>query len=107
MTNLLVAGAKCALRQKIDDFEYWRRRRRYQVSRIGRETDREIVRGLRSKGGYVSSLEELALPGTAEMLKAADELFGLIADRVPGKGGFLATAALPEIDERQQLIRWG
>jgi hypothetical protein len=107
MTNVLIAGAKCALRETIDDLEYWRRRRRHRSSWIGHEADDKIIAALRSTGGHLSSLEALALPGTAEMLQEADELFGLIVDRGPGKGGFLATASQEEINAQPTLLRWG
>jgi hypothetical protein len=108
MTNLLVAGAKYALREKIEDVSYWRRRRRHQPSHaapLGR--DRTIVEALRRSGGVVTSLDALGIPETAEMMSAADAVFHAIAGRAAGKGGFVASAPQGEIDCHPALIRWG
>jgi hypothetical protein len=108
MTNLLVAGAKYALKEKIEDISYWRRRRR-QFPSHGETLggDRAIVEALRRSGAYVTSLDALGIPGTREMVAAADEIFRAIADRAAGKGGFVASAPREEIDCRPALIRWG
>jgi hypothetical protein len=108
MTNLLVAGAKYALKEKIEDISYWRRRRR-QFPAHGETLggDRAIVEALRRSGGYVTSLDALGIPGTREMVAVADEIFRAIADRAGGKGGFVASAPQEEIDRRPALIRWG
>src|SRR3977135_4003360 len=99
MTNALVTGAKYALKEKIEDIQYWRRRRRHKAtSASALAFDRNVVDELRSAGGYVSSLDALAIPGTADMLKAADALFSAIADRPPGKGGFIASATQDEVE---------
>jgi hypothetical protein len=108
MTNALVAGAKYALREKFEDMQYWRRRRRHLADgAVALADDRLITEELRAAGGYVSSLEDLAIPGTAEMLEAADALFAAIADRAAGKGGFVVSATAAEIDQYPVLIRWG
>jgi hypothetical protein len=108
MTSALVAGAKYALREKIEDVSYWRRRRRHQPSRaapLGR--DRTIVEALRRSGGVVTSLDALGIAKTPEMVAAADDVFRAIAGRAAGKGGFIASAPQGEIDRHPALIRWG
>jgi hypothetical protein len=108
MTKLLIAGAKCALKERIDEIEYWRRQRRHQRSAaVSRESDRQILDALRNTGGHVTSLDTLGLPGTAEMLRSADELFAAFADRAPGKGGFIAAASREEVEEHPAILRWG
>jgi hypothetical protein len=108
MTNLLVAGAKYALREKIEDVSYWRRRRRHRPSHgapVG--AGRTIVEALRRSGGVVTSLDALGIPKTHEMRVAADEIFRAIAGRAAGKGGFVASAPQEEINRHPALIRWG
>jgi hypothetical protein len=108
MTHALVAGAKCALREKFADIQYWRRRRRHGAPNAGASGyDQKVVEELRAVGGYVSSVDELRNPETATMLSAADALFGTIANRAAGKGGFIASATADEIDQYPDLIRWG
>jgi hypothetical protein len=108
MTRSLVTGAKYALKEKIEDISYWRRRRRHVASRGRPEgSDRAVVEALRRSGGFVTSLDALGIPGTAEMVTAADEIFRAIADRAAGKGGFIASAPQGEIDGHPALIRWG
>jgi hypothetical protein len=108
MTNLLVTGAKFALREKIEDISYWRRRRRHQPSRaMSAGSDRTIVEALRRAGGFVTSLDPLGIAKTREMMTAADEVFRAIAGRAVGKGGFIASAPQEEIDRHPELIRWG
>jgi hypothetical protein len=108
MTNLLVAGAKYALREKIEDVSYWRRRRRHQPSHAAPlERDRTIVEALRRSGGFVTSLDALGIAKTPEMMTAADDVFRAIAGRAAGKGGFVASAPQGDIDRHPALIRWG
>jgi hypothetical protein len=108
MTSALVVGAKHALRQKIEDVAYWRRRRSHRFWRAALAGhDLTIVEALRRSGGHVTSLDALGIPGTAEMMAAADEVFRSIADRPAGKGGFIASAPQAEIDHHPALIRWG
>jgi hypothetical protein len=110
MPHALVAGAKYALREKLADIQYWRRRRRHRhvAPKAGASGyDRKVVEELRAAGGYVSSLDDLGIPETAAMLSAADALFGTIANRAAGKGGFIASATAEEIDRYPDLIRWG
>jgi hypothetical protein len=98
MTNAVVMGAKYALREMYEDMQYWQRRRRHMPSKTATPLcDKTVVKQLRAAGGYVSSLDELGIPETAEMLKAADDLFVEIANRTAGKGGFVASATAAEI----------
>jgi hypothetical protein len=108
MTSALVAGAKYALREKLEGIAYWRRRRQYSRSRTApAEFEQTIVEALRRSGGYVTSLEALGVAGTAEMMAAADDVFKAIADRAAGKGGFIVSAPQAEIDRHPALVRWG
>jgi hypothetical protein len=108
MTNALVMGAKFALREKIADIQYWRRRRRHVRPRAAAPVcDLKVVEELSANGGYVSSVGDLGIPETAEMLRAADELFATIAGRDAGKGGFIASATPEEVGRYPALIRWG
>jgi hypothetical protein len=108
MTHALVAGAKYALREKLADIQYWRRRRRHVAPKAEAcRYDRKVVAELRAVGGHISSLDELGIPETAAMLTAADALFGAIANRGAGKGGFIASATAEEIERYPALIRWG
>jgi hypothetical protein len=70
-------------------------------------SDRTIVEALRNSGGFVTSLDALGIPGTAQMMAAANAVFSAIASRPAGKGGFIASAPQQEIERHPALIRWG
>jgi hypothetical protein len=106
--NSLVIGVKHTLKERLVGMDYWRRRRLHRVAQpVPTGEYQAIVDGLSADGGYISSLAELDLPDTPAMLKAADELSALIADRAPFKGGFCAHAMQEEIESHPALIRWG
>jgi hypothetical protein len=105
---MIVAGARFVVKEKVEELQYWQRRRRYLAlsQKLG-EGDRTVVEALRQFGGHVTSLEQLDIPDTRAMIQAADEIFGAIVDRAAGKGGFIASAQQSEIDRHPALIRWG
>jgi hypothetical protein len=106
MTNTLLTAAKYALRETMTDVQYWQRRRR-QASASLSDDDRDIVAALRMSGGYVTSVHDLGISDSEEMLRAADEVFAAMADRSAAKGGFVASATQQEIERYPALIRWG
>jgi len=84
------------------------RRLQYRPIRaLARENDRTIVERLRTSGSHVTTLDALSLPETRDMLKAADDLYSLLTDRAPGKGGFVASATKEEIARYPAILRWG
>jgi hypothetical protein len=108
MTGSLITGAKHTLKEQWVALDYWRRRRRHRAARaLPARGDSAVVEGLRNDGGYISSLAALDLPGTSALVRAADELFALIADRPPVKGDFCAHASDEEIGRHPAILRWG
>jgi hypothetical protein len=107
LTSILI-GAKRLVKAEYDDLQYWSRQRRHRpVLAVTSGNDQAIVERLRAAGSHITTLDALEVPGTADMLKAADELYALIADRAPGKGGFVASATSEEIERYPALIGWG
>ncbi len=87
---------------------YWDRRRRHRAALPALSAaDAALVRRIEGEGGVVTSLEDLAIPGTAAMLAAGDALQRAMAGRAPVKGGFGVQAAAEEIGRYPDLIRWG
>jgi hypothetical protein len=108
MLASLLTGAKRILRTELDDIQQRSRQIRYQPSlAVTNATDRAILDALETNGSCVTTLDALGIPGSAEMLRAADELYGSLAERPPGKGGFLITATAQEIERHQALLLWG
>jgi hypothetical protein len=108
MLASLLTGAKRILRTELDDLQQRSRRVRYQPSlAVTNAMDRTILEALETSGSYVTTLDALGIPGSAEMLRAADELYASLADRPPGKGGFLITATAQEIERHPALLVWG
>jgi hypothetical protein len=108
MLASLLTGAKRILRTELDDIQQRSRRVRYQPSlAIGNATDRAILDALETNGSCVTTLDALGIPGSVEMLRAADDLYASLAERPPGKGGFLITATAQEIERHQALLLWG
>jgi hypothetical protein len=108
MTGSLLIGVKHTIKERMVGIDYWRRRHMHRtVPVLPPGDDRAIVEGLRTFGGYMSSLDALDLPGTSAMMKAADELSALIADRAPFKGGFCVHASEEEVARKPAIIRWG
>jgi hypothetical protein len=107
LTSMLIS-AKRRAKTQLDDLQYLGRRLRYRpVRKLAGENDSAIVEGLRTIGTHLTTLDDLRVPGTREMLEVADELYALTAGRTPGKGGFLASATEEEINRRPALLRWG
>jgi hypothetical protein len=108
MLASLLTGAKRILRTELDDIQQRSRQIRYQPSlAVTDATDRAILDALETHGSCVTTLDALGIPGSAEMLRGADELYASLADRPPGKGGFLITATAQEIERHQALLLWG
>ncbi len=90
------------------DLLYAWRRHQYRATLPSlRSQDAGIVRDLEKNGGHVTSLDVLQIPGTAEMLRDADALFTLIAERQPPDGDFGVQPTRAEIERYTALIRWG
>jgi hypothetical protein len=108
MLASLLTGAKRILRTELDDLQQRGRKMRYQPSlAVTDPTDRAILDALETSGSYVTTLDALGIPGSAEMLRAADGLYAALGDRPPGKGGFLITATAQEIERHPALLLWG
>lgn len=86
------------------------RRNRY-VSGIApaAERDRWIVNALETEGACVTSLEELGLSGTQEMLADADRAFDTAAahSRVPGSKSYIAALPHELVEASPALFKWG
>ena len=108
MLASLLTGAKRILRTELDDLQQRGRKMRYQPSlAVTNATDRGILEALETNGSCVTTLDALGIPGSAEMLRAADDLYASLGDRPPGKGGFLITATPQEIERHPALLLWG
>jgi hypothetical protein len=107
LTSILI-GAKRIAKTELDELQYLGRRLQYRPSRaLTSENDRAIVEQLRAAGSHLTTLDALSLPETPDMLKAADDLYALMTDRAPRKGGFIASATQEEIMRFPALLRWG
>jgi len=88
---------------------YWGRRLRHRDALPALPAkDAALVARLKRDGAVITSLAELAIPGSAAMLAAGDELHQAIIGRIPAdKGGFTIHATAGEIGQHPELIRWG
>jgi hypothetical protein len=108
MLDSLLTGAKRILRTELDDLQQKSRKMRYRPAlAVTSAADRAILESLETTGSYVTTLDALGIPGSAEMMRAADELYASLAERPPGKGGFLITAVAEEIERNPALLLWG
>jgi hypothetical protein len=108
MLASLLTGAKRILRTELDDLQQRGRKIRYQPSlAVTDPADRAILDALETSGSYITTLDALGIPGSAEMLSAADALYASLDNRPPGKGGFLITATAEEIARHPALLLWG
>jgi hypothetical protein len=108
MLASLLTGAKRIVRTELDDLQQRGRKMRYRPAlAVTSAADRAILDGLEAIGSYITTLDALGIPGSAEMLAAADDLYASLPQRPPGKGGFLITATPQEIERHPALLLWG
>jgi hypothetical protein len=71
--------------------------------------DRAIIEALESDAGYATHLDQLGVPGSAELITAADQLFKEIGQLSPKQGNkdYLICAPPDVVTKYPDIIRWG
>jgi hypothetical protein len=107
--NALLSARDIVLETGHDAISYFRRlANRTQLSELD-FSDRTIVDVLEREGAYATNLAALDVPGSAELMSAADRLFEELAWSAPKLGNKdYMIAAQPElITNYPNILRWG